>query len=131
MDDNSTPASPWHDGERAIQQRLGVAQRMEVFGRKVIRDFMPDQHRQFYAQLPLLVLAAVDAAGRPWASALEGAHGFAHSPDAQSLRIDALLPTADPARADLAAGASLGLLGIELHRRRISPRPTQPKCRQS
>lgn len=36
---------------------------MEVFGQKVIRDFMPDQHRAFYQQLPFLVAAAVDAAG--------------------------------------------------------------------
>ena len=112
------PASPWHDGERAIQERLGVAQRMEVFGQKVIRDFMPEQHQQFFARLPLLVLGTVDAEGRPWASVLEGAHGFAHAPDARVLRIDALPPHADPARAALTPGAPLGLLGIELHSRR-------------
>ena len=110
--------SPWHDGERAIQQRLGVAQRMEAFGPKVIRDFMPDQHRQFYAQLPLLVLGTVDAEGLPWASVLEGERGFAHSPDPKTLRIDALLAPSDPARQGLASGAPLGLLGIQLHSRR-------------
>ncbi|MEP6971357.1 MAG: pyridoxamine 5'-phosphate oxidase family protein, partial [Betaproteobacteria bacterium] len=118
MNSTPAPASPWHDGERAIQQRLGVAQRMEEFGRKVIRDFMPDQHRQFYAQLPLLVLGTVDAEGLPWASVLEGQHGFAHSPDAKALRIDALLWASDPARTGLAPGEPLGLLGIELHSRR-------------
>lgn len=118
MNSAADPSSPWHDGERAIQQRLGLAQRMEVFGRKVIRGFMPEQHRQFYAQLPLLVLGTVDAAGAPWASVLEGEHGFAHSPDARLLRIDALPPAWDPARSGLVPGAPLGLLGIELHTRR-------------
>lgn len=59
---------PFHPGEIAIQQRLGVAERMAEFGRRVVRDHMPDQHRQFYAQLPFLVVAAVDDQGRPWAS---------------------------------------------------------------
>jgi predicted pyridoxine 5'-phosphate oxidase superfamily flavin-nucleotide-binding protein len=110
--------SPWHDGERAIQQRLGVLQRMETFGPKLIRDFMPDQHRQFYAQLPLLVLGTVDADGLPWASVLEGEQGFAHSPFPKALRVDAHLAATDPARGGLVSGASLGLLGIELHSRR-------------
>ena len=118
MNTTTTSVSPWHDGERAIQQRLGVAQRMELFGRKVIRDFMPEQHQQFYAQLPLLVLGAVDPQGRPWATVLEGEQGFAHAPDARTLRIDAHLSSADPARAGLVPGAALGLLGIELHTRR-------------
>ncbi|HQX24243.1 MAG TPA: flavin-nucleotide-binding protein, partial [Pseudomonadota bacterium] len=52
--------SPWHEGERRLQQRAGVAERMAVFGRKVIRDFLPEQHRVFYGQLPLLLVGAVD-----------------------------------------------------------------------
>ena len=44
--------SPWHAGEKHLQERAGVAERMEVFGRRVIRDHMPEQHRVFYQQLP-------------------------------------------------------------------------------
>ena len=91
---------------------------MEALGSKVIRDFMPDQHRQFYSQLPLLVLGTIDGEGLPWASVLEGEHGFAHASDAKALRIDALLSASDPARFGLASGAPIGLLGIELHSRR-------------
>ena len=47
--------SPFHQGEQKIQQRLGVRDKMERFGRQVIRDFMPDQHREFYAQLPFIL----------------------------------------------------------------------------
>lgn len=72
--------SPWHAGEKAIQERVGVADRMEVHGQKVIRDYMPDQHREFYQQLPFIIVGAVDQQGRPWATLLEGAEGFITSP---------------------------------------------------
>jgi len=58
--------SPWHAGERALQTRAGVGERMERVGRN-IRDFMPDQHRAFFAQLPFLVIGSVDGHGSPWA----------------------------------------------------------------
>ena len=48
-------AGPWHQGERALQARLGVAEQMKDVGSRVIRDYMPDQHRTFYAQVPFLV----------------------------------------------------------------------------
>ncbi|MBY0400148.1 pyridoxamine 5'-phosphate oxidase family protein [Myxococcota bacterium] len=110
--------SPWHAGERRLQDAYGVGERMEVVGARVIRDFMPDQHRTFYAALPFLVLGSVDAAGRPWATLLEGSPGFAQSPDPHTLEIQALPPPGDPAGAGLAAGESVGLLGIELPTRR-------------
>ena len=50
----------WHEGETYLQQKVGVAERMAAVGQRVIRDFMPDQHRDFYAQLPFIVLGSVD-----------------------------------------------------------------------
>jgi predicted pyridoxine 5'-phosphate oxidase superfamily flavin-nucleotide-binding protein len=38
----------------------------------VIRDYLPDQHREFFAQLPFVLLGTTDKAGRPWASLLVG-----------------------------------------------------------
>lgn len=58
-------ASPWHAGERQLQESVGVAERMEVFGRKVVRDYLPEQHQLFYAQLPYLLVGAVDEQGLP------------------------------------------------------------------
>jgi len=110
--------SPWHAGEKRLQEQAGVAERMEVFGQKVIRDYMPDQHRDFYRQLPFLVTGAVDAHGKPWATLLEGPEGFVSSPDPQQLLIDAALVSDDPATPGLVAGGAIGLLGIELHSRR-------------
>lgn len=115
---SNEPSPPWHAGERALQEKAGVAERMAVFGQKVIRDYMPDQHRQFYQQLPFMIAASVDPQGRPWATLIEGADGFVSSPDPRQLRLAAKLAKDDPAAAGLAAGQAIGMLGIELHTRR-------------
>lgn len=111
-------ASPWHRGERAIHERMGNAARMESFGRRAIHDHMPDQHRKFYSQLPFMVLGAVDAQGRPWATLIEGLPGFMQAPEPHLLKIGALPAEGDPVRQALVDGAQVGMLGIELHTRR-------------
>ncbi|WP_062364208.1 pyridoxamine 5'-phosphate oxidase family protein [Variovorax paradoxus] len=111
-------AAPFHAGERALQIQTGWRDRMEAMGPRVIRDYMPDQHREFFAQLPFLVVGSLDADLQPWASVLAAPAGFAHSPDATHLRVDALPAAGDPLARQLAQGATLGLLGIEPHTRR-------------
>lgn len=108
--------SPWHAGEKELQAHIGVSERMDVLGRRVIRDHMPDQHRTFYQQLPFMLYGAVDAHDRPWASVLEGPPGFASSPEPGLLQFSSLPAADDPAQ--LSTGAAIGLLGIELHTRR-------------
>ncbi len=108
----------WHDGEKAIQQRIGVAERMEVVGRRVIRDCMPDQHREFFAQVPFIVLGSVDRQGDAWATFLAGRPGFIASPTPTSLDIAVRCDPNDPASQGIGAGNAIGLLGIELHTRR-------------
>jgi predicted pyridoxine 5'-phosphate oxidase superfamily flavin-nucleotide-binding protein len=110
-------ASPYHPGEQAMQQRAGVRDKAERLARG-LRDFMPDQHRDFFAELPFLLVGSVDDLGRVWTSVLTGAPGFAHSPDPRSLRIDARPGTDDALAATLRLGAPLGLLGIQLETRR-------------
>jgi len=110
--------APFHEGERAIQARLGVRERMERFGRRIIQAHLPEEHRTFYAALPFLVAAHVDSAGRPWASALAGRPGFVHSPDPQHIRIDARPVEGDPLVDALRPGRALGLLGLEFQTRR-------------
>ncbi len=111
--------SPWHEGERAVQARAGVdAERSEAIGRRALRDFMPDQHREFFAQLPFLVAGSVDGAGQPWASIVSGPPWFVSSPDPKTLRIGALPDAGDPLAEALTVGAKVGLLGIELSTRR-------------
>lgn len=110
--------SPFHVGELAIQARLGVQAQMDKQGRRVIREYLPPQHRQFFAQLPYVVVGTVDAAGHPWASMLTGQPGFLSTPSDRTLRIAAKPLVGDPLATALAEGSDIGVLGIELHTRR-------------
>lgn len=110
--------SPWHAGEKALQEIYSVSERMEVIGQKVIRNYMPDQHREFYQQLPFMVAGTVDAQRRPWATLLEGPEGFVTSADSKHLLLAVKPDEQDPATAGLQPGQAIGLLGIELHTRR-------------
>ena len=51
--------SPWHAGEKQLQEKVGVGERMEVLGQKVIRDYMPDQHRALISALEEILAGAV------------------------------------------------------------------------
>jgi uncharacterized protein len=110
--------SPFHVGELALQERVGVRAKLDAWGRKGIRPFMPDQHRQFFAQLPFFLVGSADRQGRPWASILAGEPGFITSPDPKSLHVLAKPLPGDPLAPALRDGAALGGLGIELHTRR-------------
>src|ERR1700730_6053912 len=79
--------SPFHAGELAAQERAGVRERMNVDARRGIRDYMPEQHRLFFAQQPFMVLGGVDENGQPWATLRVGAPGFISTPDERTLRI--------------------------------------------
>ena len=109
---------PFHEGELWIQERVGIAEKIQVAAQRSIRDFMPDQHRGFFTQLPFLVVGSLDASGHPLASMLTGAPGFITSPDERELWIRARPHHADQLGNVLAPGTPLGLLGIELHTRR-------------
>ena len=111
-------ASPFHAGERAVQERLGVREATEPWGRKVIRTWMPEQHRAFSAQLPFVVAAARDRQDRPWVTLLTGEPGFVQSPDPTTLVFNGTVLPGDALEQSLGAGAELGLLGIELETRR-------------
>ena len=98
MTDNTSPfhASPFHKGEQAIQSRLGVRERMERFGSRVIRDHMPKQHQEFYSQLPFILAGHADKDGWPWASILFNKPGFINSPSPTTLTIQAKPFMGDP-----------------------------------
>jgi uncharacterized protein len=109
---------PFHAGEIAMQRAASSEARMREIGPRVIRDHLPDQHREFFEQLPTLLVGSVDAQGRPWASMLVGFPGFIETPDARHLHVDVLPRADDPLRAQLRVGAALGVLGIEPQTRR-------------
>lgn len=113
----SAPASPFHDGERRVQARLGIADKMAALGSRVIRDHLIEQHREFFTAQYMLLLARIDGTGRPWASLLAGPPGFAHSPSPDRLRIDAM-PVGGAPQGALTPGERVGLLGIDYATRR-------------
>lgn len=105
---------PFNADEKAAQLRSGV-----LTGRTApIRPFLPEQHRAFFPLLPYLFTATPDEQGWPMASVLTGPRGFVTSPDPTTLRIDALPRNGDPAGPGFAAGADIGLLGLDLATRR-------------
>ncbi|HEV2544478.1 MAG TPA: pyridoxamine 5'-phosphate oxidase family protein [Methylobacterium sp.] len=114
----AAPSWPWHRGEVAMQEHVGIAGRMAELGPRMIRDHLIEQHRAFFPLLPFAVLGSVDGEGRPWATLREGAPGFLHAPDPLHLRVEAPRDADDPAEAGLEDGAGVGLLGIELATRR-------------
>ena len=109
---------PFHAGERSVQERVAVRDRLAAVGRHAIRDFMPDQHRDLFSQLPFVIAGTVDAHGQPWASVLAGPPGFIASPDPRRLEVHARALAPDSLRQTLEAGAPIGLLGLEPHTRR-------------
>jgi uncharacterized protein len=108
----------FHAGERALQARAGVAERMAEIGHRVVRSEMPDQHRELFEKLPFVVVGAMDAHGRPWATMAAGRPGFVRTPDARTLLLGHRPIGETPLGLQLAPGQPIGLLGIEPASRR-------------
>ena len=115
---NQENNSPFHIGEQRIQARVDKREQMEAFGRQVIRSYMPAQHRDFFAQLPFIIVGSVDQHSWPWASILTGEPGFINSPDPTTLQIHSKVLEGDPLKNSIKQDAALGLLGIDLAMRR-------------
>jgi predicted pyridoxine 5'-phosphate oxidase superfamily flavin-nucleotide-binding protein len=121
---NNNLKSPFHKGERAIQSKLGVRDKMERFGKMVIRDHMPEQHREFYTKLPYLIVGHADKDGNPWASILFKKQELVYSLDDKHIIINTNPIDGDPLQNTLINRAKkgiltkLGILGIELNTRR-------------
>jgi ferredoxin-NADP reductase/predicted pyridoxine 5'-phosphate oxidase superfamily flavin-nucleotide-binding protein len=111
-------SGPWHEGELRMQRSVGVVEKMDARGRRVVRNHLIEQHRLFYPQLPFVVLGAVDAAGDVWATVRAGHPGFLRAPDPGHLDLALARDCADPADSGMEDGMGIGLLGIELHTRR-------------
>lgn len=111
-------ASPWHEGELELQRSIGVVDQMDVVGRRVLRPFLLDQHREFFPLLPFIAIGAVDPDGLPWATIRAGKPGFLHSPDPLFLAIEARRDWTDPAERGMENSDSIGLVGVDLVTRR-------------
>jgi uncharacterized protein len=110
--------SPFHAGEQAVQTRVGMRERIEQTGRRMVRDFMSEQHRQFFEALPFAIAASSSARGAVWASLLAGQPGFLRTPTPRRLEARTVCLPHDPLPRNLHPRAPIGLLGIELSTRR-------------
>ena len=110
--------SPFHPAELALQEQFGRRKMLAMPARRFVRDHLIPQHREFFQQLPFIVVGSVDSSGQPWASIVAGAPGFAASPDPLHLRVSTLPHPDDPLASNLAEGSPVALLGIELSTRR-------------
>ena len=110
--------SPFHAGELAIQAKMGVKERADRLGRRMIREYLTEQHQEFFSQLAYIIVGTVDELGSPWASILTGKPGFIAIASDRLLKMTAQPLLGDPFGNNLAQGVDIGLLGIELQTRR-------------
>jgi uncharacterized protein len=102
---------PWFDGEIAARRLVGAPEIAPV-----IRTALTDQHRDFFARLPTVFVAGIDAAGHPVASILRGAPGFIQSLDPKRLEIAAAFAEGEALSRE--PGAPFGLIGVDFAARR-------------
>ncbi|MAC60136.1 MAG: flavin-nucleotide-binding protein [Novosphingobium sp.] len=118
----TSPPSPFHSGERLLQERLGLDDRMAAIGPKAILPRLTPQLRDFFAILPFAIVGTVDdteeGSASPWVSVVHGPAGFITCPDPTRLSLSAKLAYDDPAAAGVVEGAAVALLGICPHTRR-------------
>jgi len=117
----------WHQGERAIQHKLGFgdAVRMNYTG---VSSYMPEQHRVFHtSNTPFIPVTILDESGRPWGSVFTGKGGeigFVRSSDESSMAFDLVSWEGDPLLRDLKGRKDekgrvlVAGIGIELPTRR-------------
>lgn len=113
-----TNDGPWHRGEIQMQERAGVREQMADVGKRVLRDHLIEQHRQFYPQLPFAAFGTVDENDDVWATLRANHPGFLFSNDPDHLMVKLPRDQSDPADAGMNDGQAIGMIGIELHTRR-------------
>lgn len=107
----------FHEGERAVQERAGVANVASRVAGSIHAE-VPLPARSFLLEQPFAVLASRAPDGRVWASLVHGAPGFLSAPSDWSIEIDVAPAADDPLAASLVPGAPLGALVIDLATRR-------------
>lgn len=108
----------FHDGERAVQQRVGAERMAAQIGRNIVSG-IPFDYARFLAAQPFVVVAGRDAQARMWASLIGGGVGFARVLDDRRLLLAGALPPHDPlVGAFEPPGGPIGILAIEADTRR-------------
>lgn len=99
-----------------MQSATGVRSRAEAMGQRMIRAQLSAPEAAFFEALTFLVVGSLDCEGRPWASFALGAPGFVNAIAPERLQVE--VAARQPLANALLEQAPLGLLGIDLARRR-------------
>jgi predicted pyridoxine 5'-phosphate oxidase superfamily flavin-nucleotide-binding protein len=102
---------PWHEGEIAARRMAGAPETAPV-----IRTFLTPRQGDFFAGLPMVFVAGLDARGAPIASLLRGAPGFIACPEPRRMTMAAPFPEREPLSRD--SGAPFGVIGVDFAARR-------------
>ncbi|MER6343050.1 pyridoxamine 5'-phosphate oxidase family protein [Streptomyces sp. NPDC001595] len=109
----------YHEGSRAVQERVGVRDLADHVGRSIGSGVKPVAAAFLELQPLLLVGAADPATGRVWASALTGTPGFARATGPHRVSVAATPAAHDPLAAALAAsGTEVGTIALDPRTRR-------------
>jgi predicted pyridoxine 5'-phosphate oxidase superfamily flavin-nucleotide-binding protein len=111
------PDGPFHPGELAVQRRAGVVLDARQVGAS-IGGVLPPMAGAFLRDQRVAVVASLDDAGRVWASLVTGPAGFVKAVDEGLLLVNGRIVPGDPLVRNLAARPEVGLLVIDLARRR-------------
>ncbi|MBU2954785.1 pyridoxamine 5'-phosphate oxidase family protein [Marinobacter sp. F3R08] len=110
--------SVFHAGERAVQTHADVSGEWLKQAESFVRPEMPQQHRDFFENLPMLFMGLLDQTGRPWCVPAFGPPGFLASPTANTLAVKRAPVLSNELGLDRSPGASIGMVGIDLTNRR-------------
>lgn len=108
----------FHIGERVVQARADVPDTWLKQTERFVRTEMPQQHRDFFENLPMLFLALLDRTGRPWCVPAFGVPGFVVSPAPDRLALRGTPVLANELELERSTGASVGIVGVDLTNRR-------------
>ena len=109
--------TPFHEGERAVQERAGVSRMADKIATGV-DDSIPPPAQEFLRRRYVAQLGSVSPRGAVWGSQRVGPPGFMTCPDERTVRIEAAAVPGDPLLENLRGDPRLGLLAIDLPTRR-------------
>jgi predicted pyridoxine 5'-phosphate oxidase superfamily flavin-nucleotide-binding protein len=110
--------SPFHPGERAIQQQAMVSEEADTRGRHMLNAESNIQQRQFFQQQPFVVTAHCDQQGQPWAGLITGTAGFIQLDESRQQAFINYSDSRSLTGLDSKTGSSIGLLTINFSSRR-------------
>lgn len=108
----------FHEGELAVQQRVGAVAQGQNSGRMISDKIIPGAIK-FIRKQPFVVIGSLDEIDNVWASIMVGQTGFMVA-DPQSVDIDVsqtIRADADPVWNNLAYNSRMGMLVVDLRRR--------------